>query len=52
MNDGTLTKVAAVVPSGGGRQLTKELTGNEVIVSARQVEVGETRRVTPVFENW
>lgn len=51
VNDGTLVKVAAVTPAGG-RQATKELTGNEVIVAARQLEVGEGTRVTPVFEKW
>jgi hypothetical protein len=52
VNDGTLVKVAAVIPGGGGRQVTRELTGNEVIVSTRQIEIGEGTRVTPVFDNW
>ncbi len=52
MNDGTLVKVAAVIPSVGGRQVIRELTGNEVIVVTRQLEVGEGTRVTPVFEKW
>ena len=51
MNDGTLVKVATVV-SSGGQQLIQELTGNEVIVSTRQLEVGEARKVTPVSEKW
>lgn len=51
VNDGTLVKVAAVTP-GAGRQVTRELTGREVIVLARQLEVGEGTRVAPVFENW
>lgn len=50
MNDGTLTKVAAVLPVAGGRQVTRELTGNEVVVVARQLEVGEGQKVTPVFD--
>jgi hypothetical protein len=50
MDDGTMAKVAMVVPTGGGRQVTRELTGKEVIVASRQLEVGEGRRVTPVFE--
>jgi multidrug resistance efflux pump len=49
MNDGTLTKVALVVPGPGGRQVTRELTGREVVVVSRQLEVGDGRRVTPVF---
>lgn len=52
MNDGTLTKVAAVLPVAGGKQVTRELTGNEVIVATRQLEVGEGRKVTPVFDKW
>lgn len=51
VNDGTLVKVAAVVP-GAGREVSRELTGSEVIVATRQLEVGEGTRVTPVFENW
>ncbi|HEY1192503.1 MAG TPA: HlyD family efflux transporter periplasmic adaptor subunit, partial [Gemmata sp.] len=50
MNDGTLTKVAAVLPVAGGRRVTRELTGKEVIVAARQLEIGEGRKVTPVFD--
>lgn len=50
MDDGTLAKVAMVVPAGGGRQATRELTGREVIVVSRQLEVGDGRRVAPVFE--
>jgi multidrug resistance efflux pump len=50
MNDGTTAKVAVVVPAPNGRQVTRELTGKEVIVTTRQLEVGEGRRVTPVFE--
>jgi multidrug efflux pump subunit AcrA (membrane-fusion protein) len=52
VNDGTLVKVAAVIPATGGRQVTRELTGNEVIVATRQLEVGEGTRVTPVFDKW
>lgn len=52
LNDGTLVKVATVVPGPGGRQVTRELTGDEVIVATRQAEVGDGRRVTPVFEKW
>jgi multidrug resistance efflux pump len=50
MNDGSLAKVALVTPTGSGGQVTRELTGSEVIVATRQLEVGEGRRVTPVFE--
>jgi hypothetical protein len=51
VNDGTLAKVA-VVTLVGGRPVTRELTGNEAIVAARQLEVGEGTRVAPVVENW
>jgi hypothetical protein len=50
VNDGTLVKVAAVIPAAGGRQVMRELTGNEVIVVSRQLEIGEGQPVTPVFE--
>jgi hypothetical protein len=50
VNDGTLVKVAAVIPAAGGRHVTRELTGNEVVVLSRQLEVGEGQSVTPVFE--
>lgn len=52
VNDGTLVKVAAILPSGGGRQTTRELTGNEVVVVSRQLEVGEGTAVKPVFDKW
>lgn len=51
MNDGTLVKVAMVLASGGQQQL-RELTGNEVIVLTRQLEVGDARKVASVVENW
>jgi multidrug efflux pump subunit AcrA (membrane-fusion protein) len=51
MNDGRLVKVALVVTSGG-QQLLQELTGTEVVVATRQLEVGEGRRVAPVAEKW
>ena len=51
MNDGSLVKVAIVVPSGG-QQLIQELTGNESVVVSRQLEVGEARQVKPVLEKW
>ncbi|MBN9122340.1 MAG: efflux RND transporter periplasmic adaptor subunit [Planctomycetes bacterium] len=50
MNDGTLAKVALIEPAGGGRQVTRELTGAEVVVATRQLEIGDGKRVTPVFE--
>jgi multidrug efflux pump subunit AcrA (membrane-fusion protein) len=52
VNDGTLVKVAAVIPVAGGRQVMRELTGDEVIVVSRQLEVGEGQSVKPVFEKW
>ncbi|WP_439628338.1 efflux RND transporter periplasmic adaptor subunit [Gemmata sp.] len=51
MNDGRLVKVA-LVASSGGQQLLQELTGTEVVVATRQLEVGEGRRVAPVAEKW
>ena len=52
MYDGSLAKVAAILPSGAGRQVTRELTGNELIVLTRQLEVGEGQKVKPVLEKW
>jgi multidrug resistance efflux pump len=52
MFDGTAAKVAAVLPAAGRRQVTRELTGDEVVVATRQLEVGEGMRVTPVFDEW
>lgn len=52
MNDGRLAKVAVLTQTAGGRQATRELTGDEVVVVARQLEVGEGARVTPVPEKW
>jgi hypothetical protein len=52
VNDGRLVKVATVVPAAGGRQVTRELTGNEVIVSTRQLEVGDGQKVEAVVESW
>jgi multidrug resistance efflux pump len=51
VNDGRLAKVA-VVDIVGGRKVTRELTGNEVVVAARQVEIGDGQQVQPVFEAW
>lgn len=51
VNDGRLVKVA-IQTTVGGRRVTRELTGSEVIVATRQVEIGEGQRVQPVFEKW
>jgi hypothetical protein len=51
VNDGRLVKVS-LLTSVGGRKVTRELTGNEVIVATRQAEVGEGQRVVPMFETW
>jgi multidrug resistance efflux pump len=52
MNDGILAKVAMLVPTGSSGRAIRELTGNEVVVTARQLEVGDGERVTPVFQSW
>lgn len=51
VNDGTLVKVATVAQAGG-RKVTRELTGAEVIVATRQLEVGEGTKVAPVVQPW
>lgn len=51
VNDGRLVKVARIV-TGTGRPVTHELTGREVVLTARQLEVGDGQRVDPVIEDW
>lgn len=51
VRDGRLSKVAIVAPNGS-REVIRELTGDEVIVAARQVEIGEGTRVEAVVEGW
>jgi multidrug efflux pump subunit AcrA (membrane-fusion protein) len=51
VNDGRLVK-AAVIDTAGGKQLLRELTGDEVIVASKQVEVGDGAKVTPVPTEW
>jgi hypothetical protein len=50
VNDGRLVKVA-LQDAAGGRG-ARELTGTEVVVMTRLVEVGEGTRVEAVFESW
>ena len=51
VRDGRLSKVAIVAPNGS-REVIRELTGNEVIVAARQLEIGEGTRVEASIEDW
>jgi multidrug resistance efflux pump len=51
VRDGRLSKVAMVAPNGS-REVIRELTGDEVIVAARQVEIGDGVRVDAVVEGW
>ena len=51
VRDGRLSKVAIVAPNGS-REVIRELTGDEVIVVARQLEIGEGTRVEAVVEGW
>ena len=32
--------------------MTRELTGREVVLVTRQLEIGDGRKVTPVFDKW
>ncbi len=52
VNDGKMAKVAIVTTHNGGQPRTRELTGQELIVLHRQLEVGEGRRVQPIVEDW
>jgi multidrug resistance efflux pump len=51
LTDGRLAKIA-LTESAGGQAAVRELTGDEVIVSARQAEIGDGQKVEPVFDNW
>jgi multidrug resistance efflux pump len=51
INDGRLAKVAIQVWNKGKRT-TQELTGQELIVTSRQAEIGPRRRVHPVLQQW
>lgn len=51
VNDGRLVKVAKT-STVGGRQVLSDLTGNEQIVSARQIEIGDGAKVNPVMSSW
>lgn len=51
LRDGRLAKVAMVSPSGS-REVIRELTGSEVIVATRQLEIGEGTRVEASVEDW
>lgn len=50
LNDGRLAKIA-LMDATGGQPMSRELTGSEVIVSARQAEIGDGQKVEPVFDN-
>jgi HlyD family secretion protein len=56
VNDGKLVKLAVVEssrdPHGRRQESTHELTGNELIVASRQMEVGEGQRVKVVAGEW
>ena len=51
VKDGRMSKVAVIAPSGS-REVVRELTGDEVIVAARQLVIGEGTRVEAVVEGW
>lgn len=51
LNDGRLAKIA-LMDATGGQPMSRELTGSEVIVSARQAEIGDGQKVEPVFDAW
>jgi HlyD family secretion protein len=56
LNDGTLAKIALIVreanPSHGEPEIVKELTGGEVIVLNRQIEVGDGAPVQVTMQPW
>jgi multidrug resistance efflux pump len=56
VNDGRVAQVALIVhrkdASGADRESTAELTGNELVVANRQLEIGEGLAVTPAVTGW
>ncbi len=56
MNDGNMAKIAKVVreanPAHGDPEIIKELTGEEVIVLNRQIEVGDNAPVRVTLQPW
>jgi hypothetical protein len=51
LNDGRLVKVA-LTETVAGQQVARELTGTEVIVATRQIEIGDGQRVEAVVDSW
>jgi hypothetical protein len=56
LNDGRVTKVAFVTrrrdATGATRDVLTELTGQELVVSARQIEIGEGLPARPAVADW
>lgn len=56
VNDGKTVRVAVVVkqptPEGGTREVLTELTGDEQVVAARQLEIGDGASVTVARSEW
>jgi multidrug efflux pump subunit AcrA (membrane-fusion protein) len=47
VNDGTTAKISLTLPND-----IRELTGNEMLVASRQIEIGEGTAVTPAPAEW
>ena len=56
VNDGNLARVSVIVqqevPGKGLAEVSRELTGQDVIVLSRQAEIGEGQRVKVTLEDW
>ncbi|MCE9531532.1 MAG: efflux RND transporter periplasmic adaptor subunit [Planctomycetes bacterium] len=55
VDDGTVAKVNMIVTGDGrskGRDVVRELTGEEEIVASRQVEIGDNRNVSTTLSDW
>jgi multidrug resistance efflux pump len=55
VNDGTLAKVSVIErqrDAGGSREVLRELSPQEEVLAARQLEVGPGARVRTVVEEW
>jgi multidrug resistance efflux pump len=52
VSDGKLVKLAMVTRESGGQEVLRELTGDEVILLNRQLEIGPGKPVTVTIEKW
>jgi multidrug resistance efflux pump len=52
VSDGKLVKLAVITRESGGQEVLRELTGDEVILLNRQLEIGAGKPVSVTIEKW